>query len=66
MPATLIATCPLCGLGFAHRLILELHAREEHVSRRPMVAEASRLGIDSDTLVSLIWETSLSSGGKTR
>jgi DNA-binding transcriptional regulator YhcF (GntR family) len=32
----------------------------------PMVAEAGRLGIDSDTLVSLIRETSLSNGGKTR
>ena len=32
----------------------------------PMVAEASRLGIDSDTLVSLVRETSLSNGGKTR
>lgn len=34
MPATFIATCPLCGLGFAHRSILELHVREDHVSRR--------------------------------
>jgi DNA-binding transcriptional regulator YhcF (GntR family) len=32
----------------------------------PMVAEASRLGIDSDTLVSLVRETSFSNGGKTR
>jgi hypothetical protein len=32
----------------------------------PMVAEAVRLGIDSDTLVSLVRETSLSNGGKTR
>jgi len=32
----------------------------------PMVAEADRLGIDSDTLVSLIRETSLNNGGKTR
>ena len=32
----------------------------------PMVAEANRLGIDSDTLVSLVRETSLSNGGKTR
>src|SRR5690349_7497977 len=32
----------------------------------PMVAEASRLGIDSDALVSLVRETSLSNGGKTR
>jgi DNA-binding transcriptional regulator YhcF (GntR family) len=32
----------------------------------PMVAEASRLGIDGDTLVSLIRETSLDNGGRTR
>jgi len=32
----------------------------------PMVAEADRLGIDSDTLVSLIRQTSLNNGGKTR
>jgi GntR family transcriptional regulator len=32
----------------------------------PMVAEANRLGIDSDTLVSLVRGTSLSNGGKTR
>lgn len=34
MPATLIASCPLCGLSFAHRSILELHLREDHVSRK--------------------------------
>jgi GntR family transcriptional regulator len=32
----------------------------------PLVAEANRLGIDSDTLVSLIRETSVSNGGRTR
>ena len=32
----------------------------------PLVAEANRLGIDSDTLVSLIRETSLHNGGNTR
>src|ERR1700753_449693 len=32
----------------------------------PMVAEANRLGIDSDTLVSLVRETSVKNGGKTR
>ena len=32
----------------------------------PMVAEANRLGIDSDTLMSLVRETSESNGGKTR
>ena len=32
----------------------------------PMVAEASRLGIDRDTLESLIRETSLNNGSRTR
>ena len=32
----------------------------------PMVAEANRLGIDSDTLVSLVRASSASNGGKTR
>ena len=32
----------------------------------PMVAEASRLGIDSDTLVSLVREAGVNNGGKTR
>ena len=32
----------------------------------PLVAEANRLGIDSDTLVSLVRETSAKDGGKTR
>ena len=32
----------------------------------PMVAEANRLGIDSDTLVSLVRETSVKNGGETR
>jgi hypothetical protein len=33
MPATLVAICPLCGLRFANRALLELHVREDH--RRP-------------------------------
>ena len=32
----------------------------------PLVAEANRLGIDGDTLVSLVREASASNGGKTR
>jgi DNA-binding transcriptional regulator YhcF (GntR family) len=32
----------------------------------PMVAEANRLGIDSDTLVSLVRETGVKNGSKTR
>ena len=31
----------------------------------PMVAEANRLGIDNDTLVSLVREASVNNGGKT-
>ena len=51
-------------------------AREQLVAMRrklfaeqyvdPMVAEANRLGIDSDTLVSLVREASVSNGGKPR
>lgn len=33
MSATLIRTCPLCGLRFDNLPILELHIREDH--RRP-------------------------------
>lgn len=29
MPASLIATCPLCGLRFTNRALLELHMRED-------------------------------------
>jgi hypothetical protein len=35
MPSTLIATCPLCGLRFANRALLDLHLREDHPRRRP-------------------------------
>lgn len=33
MPTTLNPTCPLCGLRYADRPLLELHLREDH--RRP-------------------------------
>jgi hypothetical protein len=36
MPATLIATCPLCGLRFANRALLELHVREDHQRPQPI------------------------------
>jgi len=44
MPTTLIPTCPLCGLRFTVRLLLDLHIREDHVrpqlpDRRPDRAE---------------------------
>lgn len=34
MPTMLIPTCPLCGLRYASRPLLELHIREDHRSRR--------------------------------
>jgi hypothetical protein len=34
MPATLTATCPLCGLRFTNKRLLELHLREDHQRRR--------------------------------
>ena len=30
MPTTLTPTCPLCGLRYADRPLLELHVREDH------------------------------------
>lgn len=35
MTTTTIATCPLCGLRFSNRPLLELHVREDHPRRRP-------------------------------
>ena len=59
-----------------HRVHVLLGAREQLLATRrklfaeqyvdPMVAEASRLGIDSNTLVSLIRETSHNNGSRTR
>jgi hypothetical protein len=34
MTGTQITTCPLCGLRFSNRPLLELHLREDH-PRRP-------------------------------
>jgi hypothetical protein len=34
MPTMLIPTCPLCGLRYANRALLELHIREDHRPRR--------------------------------
>ncbi|HXZ77473.1 MAG TPA: hypothetical protein VEH31_42290 [Streptosporangiaceae bacterium] len=39
MSATLIRTCPLCGLRFDNLPILELHIREDH---RPRGRQAVR------------------------
>jgi len=33
MPTTLNPTCPLCGLRFTGRPLLELHLREDHRPR---------------------------------
>lgn len=33
MPSTLAPACPLCGLVFANRPLLDLHIREDHVPR---------------------------------
>jgi len=33
MPSTLAPACPLCGLRFANRPLLELHIREDHIPR---------------------------------
>ena len=38
MPATLIRTCPLCGLRFSGRPLLELHIREDHRQRERRAA----------------------------
>jgi len=39
MSATLIRTCPLCGLRFDNLPILELHIREDHRRRGPLPAQ---------------------------
>lgn len=33
MSGTLIPACPLCGLRFANRQLLDLHIREDHLQR---------------------------------
>ena len=40
MPTTLIDTCPLCGLRFGNRRLLELHLREDHVQAREHHADS--------------------------
>jgi hypothetical protein len=34
MTSSLVPTCPLCGLRYSHRSLLELHLREDHRTRR--------------------------------
>lgn len=43
MPTMLIPTCPLCGLRYASRPLLELHIREDHRPRRRAQPGASTL-----------------------
>ena len=33
MPASLVRTCPLCGLRFSNTPLFELHIREDHPRR---------------------------------
>lgn len=42
MPSTLIPTCPLCGLRYTERPLLELHIREDHLH------QGSRAELDHD------------------
>jgi len=48
MSATLIRTCPLCGLRFDNLPILELHIREDHrrQGRRPARDDGDSAGAD--------------------
>jgi hypothetical protein len=49
MPATLIRTCPLCGLRFTNTPLLELHIREDHLRRHhPAPEEGSSSGTGDD------------------
>ena len=51
--------------GARERLLAERRKLFAEHYVEPMVAEASRLGIDGDTLVSLVREASVNNGGKT-
>lgn len=39
MSRTLTSTCPLCGLGYPNRALLELHIREDHPRHRQAAGE---------------------------
>src|SRR5262249_44546092 len=39
MSSTSTTTCPLCGLGYPNRALLELHVREDHPRHRQTAAE---------------------------
>ena len=44
MSATLIRTCPLCGLRFDNLPILELHIREDHRRRERHAGDGDSAG----------------------
>ena len=50
MTSTLNPTCPLCGLRYASKPLLELHIREDHRPRRrpqPRRLDADGTGVSS-------------------
>jgi hypothetical protein len=42
MPSTLNPTCPLCGLRFGNKPLLDLHIREDHRERAPRAQNGHR------------------------
>jgi len=48
VPATLVRTCPLCGLRYSNQPLLELHIREDHPQRerRPARDDDDAAGTD--------------------
>jgi hypothetical protein len=44
MSSTLTSTCPLCGLGYPNRALLELHIREDHPRHRQAAGEPQHDG----------------------
>jgi len=42
MPSTLNPACPLCGLQYANRPLLELHIREDHPQRNRPPDQATK------------------------
>lgn len=49
MSATLIQTCPLCGLRYSNRALLELHIREDHPKQNHRAAPDGSDSGDSET-----------------
>jgi hypothetical protein len=44
MPSMLNPACPLCGLRFGNKPLLDLHLREDHRQRVPRVKRKPRSG----------------------